>query len=104
MNHLKPQVTGSALGRGSLKTQVLKAGRMPLLPTEHIKIVIRPKGALHIAKIGSSMVTPAILQAAELTDEESLEDTVCPKTQQNIVVVSTSHSDHAYRYTRISFI
>ncbi|KAH7965462.1 hypothetical protein HPB49_008231 [Dermacentor silvarum] len=69
-----------------------------------IKIVIRPKGALHIAKIGSPVVTAAILQAAKLTDEESLEDTVCPNTQQNIVVVSTPHSDHADRYARISSI
>ncbi|KAH7965210.1 hypothetical protein HPB49_004703 [Dermacentor silvarum] len=96
MNHLKPQVTGPA--------QVLKVGRMPPLPTEDIKIVIRPKGALHIAKIGSPVVTAAILQAAKLTDEESLEDTVCPNTQQNIVVFSTPHSDHADRYARISSI
>lgn len=90
--------------RQPVKAQVLKAGRMPPLPTEDIKIVIRPKGALHIAKIGSPVVTAAILQAAKLTDEESLEDTVCPNTQQNIVVVSTPHSDHADRYARISSI
>ncbi|KAH7936950.1 hypothetical protein HPB49_006526 [Dermacentor silvarum] len=63
-----------------------------------------PKGALHIAKIGSPAVTAAILQAAKLTGEESLEDTVCPNTQQNIVVVSPPHSDHADRYARISSI
>ncbi|KAH7948988.1 hypothetical protein HPB49_003851 [Dermacentor silvarum] len=97
--------------RQPVKAQVLKAGRMPPLPTEDIKILIRdikilirPKGALHIAKIGSPVVTAAILQAAKLTDEESLEDTVCPNTQQNIVVVSTRHSDHADRYARISSI
>ncbi|KAH7966669.1 hypothetical protein HPB49_018485 [Dermacentor silvarum] len=89
--------------RQPVKTQVLKAGRMPPLPTEDIKIVIRPKGALHIAKIGSPGVTAAILQAGKLTDE-SLEDTACPNTQQNIVVVSTPHSDHADRYARISSI
>ncbi|KAH7959867.1 hypothetical protein HPB49_014447 [Dermacentor silvarum] len=77
---------------------------MPPLPTEDIKIVIRPKRALHIAKIGSLVVTAAILQAAKLADEESLEETVCPNTQQNIVVFSTPHSDHADRYARISSI
>lgn len=50
------------------------------------------------------MVTAAILQAANLTDEESSEDTVCPNTQQNIVVVSTPHPDHADRYARIRSI
>ncbi|KAH7949757.1 hypothetical protein HPB49_015176 [Dermacentor silvarum] len=57
-----------------------------------------------VLKIGSPVVTAAILQAAKLTDEESLEDTVCPNTQQNIVFVSTPHSGHADRYTRISSI
>ncbi|KAH7964906.1 hypothetical protein HPB49_002468 [Dermacentor silvarum] len=90
--------------RQPVKSQVLKAGRMPPLPTEDIKIVIRPKGALHIAKIGSPVVTAAILQAGKLTDEESLEDTVRPNAQQNIVVVSTPHSDHADRHARISSI
>ncbi|KAL1441318.1 hypothetical protein MTO96_008730 [Rhipicephalus appendiculatus] len=90
--------------RQRVKAQVLKAGRMPQLPTEDIKIVIRPKGALHIAKIGSPVVTAPILQAVNLTDEESLEDTVCPNTQQNIVVVSTPHPDHADRYVRIRSI
>ncbi|KAH7982262.1 hypothetical protein HPB52_003551 [Rhipicephalus sanguineus] len=77
---------------------------MPPLPTEDIKIVIRPKGALHITKIGSPVVTTAILQAAELTEEESLEDTICPNMQQNIVVVSTPDPDHADRYARIRSI
>ncbi|KAH7980668.1 hypothetical protein HPB49_018117 [Dermacentor silvarum] len=90
--------------RHPVKAQVLKAGRMPPLPTEDIKIVILPKGALHIAKIGSPVVTAAILQAAKLSDEESLEDTVCPNTQQNIIVVSTPHPDHADRYARIRSI
>ncbi|KAH7973098.1 hypothetical protein HPB52_021595 [Rhipicephalus sanguineus] len=90
--------------RQRVKAQVLKAGRMPPLPTEDIKIVIRPKGALHITKIGSPVVTTAILQAAELTEEESLEDTICPNMQQNIVVVSTPDPDHADRYARIRSI
>ncbi|KAH7949808.1 hypothetical protein HPB49_015535 [Dermacentor silvarum] len=52
------------------------------LSTEDIKIVIRPKGARHIAKIGSPVATAAIFQAAKLTVEENLEGTVCPNPQQ----------------------
>ncbi|KAH6947706.1 hypothetical protein HPB50_020786 [Hyalomma asiaticum] len=76
---------------------------MPPLPTEDMKIVIRPKGTLHIVKTGGPVVTAAILQAAKLTDEDSSEDTVCPNTQQNIVV-STPYLDHADRYARIRSI
>ncbi|KAL1468226.1 hypothetical protein MTO96_025596 [Rhipicephalus appendiculatus] len=90
--------------RSPARQPVLKAGRMPQLPMEGSKIVIRPKGALHIAKRGSPVVTAAILQAVNLTDEESLEDTVCPNTQQSIVVVSTPHPEHADRYVRIPSI
>ncbi|KAH6929217.1 hypothetical protein HPB50_024875 [Hyalomma asiaticum] len=90
--------------RQPVKAQVFKAGRMPPLPTEDIKIVNRPQSALHIIKIGGPVVTAAILQAAKLTDEESSEDTVCPNTQQNIVVVSTPYTDHADRYVRIRSI
>ncbi|KAH8038249.1 hypothetical protein HPB51_000190 [Rhipicephalus microplus] len=80
-----------------VKAQVLKAGRMPPLPTEDIKIVIRPK-------VGSSVVTAAILQAAKLSDNEIIKDTVCPNIQLTIVVVSTPDPDHADRCARIRSI
>ncbi|KAH6947855.1 hypothetical protein HPB50_021840 [Hyalomma asiaticum] len=54
--------------RQPAKAQVLKAGRMQLLPVEDNTIVIRPKGALHIVKVGGPVVTAAILQAAKFTD------------------------------------
>ncbi|KAH6938290.1 hypothetical protein HPB50_008348 [Hyalomma asiaticum] len=56
------------------------------------------------SRIGGPVVTAAILQAAKLTDEESSEDTVCPNTQQNIAVVSTTYPEHADRYVRIRYI
>ncbi|KAH7942689.1 hypothetical protein HPB51_028640 [Rhipicephalus microplus] len=77
---------------------------MPSLPMDDIKIVIRPNGALDIAKVGSPVVTAAILQAAELTDKEKIKDTVCSNIQQNIVVVSTHDLDHADRYVHIGSI
>ncbi|KAH7974660.1 hypothetical protein HPB49_017843 [Dermacentor silvarum] len=53
--------------RPPVKAQVLKAGRMPPLPSNEIKIIIRPKGALNIVKIGSPTVTTAVFQAAQLS-------------------------------------
>ncbi|KAH7935591.1 hypothetical protein HPB52_010177 [Rhipicephalus sanguineus] len=43
---------------------VIKASRMPPLPREEIKIVIRPQGGLDILKIGAPTVTTAIFAAA----------------------------------------
>ncbi|KAH7961502.1 hypothetical protein HPB52_009455 [Rhipicephalus sanguineus] len=84
-----------------VKLGVIKASRMPPLPREEIKIVIRPQGGLDILKIGAPTVTTAIFAAAGISTEESMEDTVCPNPRQNIVVVSTPRRTNADRYVRM---
>ncbi|KAG0411318.1 hypothetical protein HPB47_011558 [Ixodes persulcatus] len=90
--------------RKNVKSQVLKAGRMPQLPKNEIKIIVRPKGALNIPKVGSPTVTSAIFQATPLSPEESQDDTICPNVQQNIVVISTPRPHNADRYVRMKSI
>ncbi|KAH6926783.1 hypothetical protein HPB50_022168 [Hyalomma asiaticum] len=41
-------------GGAALKSKVLRAGKMPSLPRDDIKIVIRPRGGLNISKIGAA--------------------------------------------------
>ncbi|KAH7965213.1 hypothetical protein HPB49_004706 [Dermacentor silvarum] len=58
-----PQSQNSRSRSKTMKTskyQVSEAGRMPQLPKNEIKIIVRPKGALNIPKIGSPTVTGAI--------------------------------------------
>ncbi|KAL1424572.1 hypothetical protein MTO96_020040 [Rhipicephalus appendiculatus] len=88
----------------NVKAQVLKAGRMPPLPKDEIKIILRPKGGLHISKVGSATVTAAIFDATKITPAESQEDTICPNAQQNIIVISTPHPHNADRYVRLKSI
>ncbi|KAH7945784.1 hypothetical protein HPB49_020558 [Dermacentor silvarum] len=90
--------------RKNVKSQVLKAGRMPQLPKNEIKIIVRPKGALNIPKVGSPTVTAAIFQATQLSPEETQDDTICPNVQQNIVVISTPRPLNADRYVRMKSI
>ncbi|KAH7977690.1 hypothetical protein HPB49_003185 [Dermacentor silvarum] len=90
--------------RPPVKAQVLKAGRMPPLPSNEIKVIIRPKGALNIAKIGSTTMITAVFQAAQLSPAAIQQDTVCPNTQQNIVIVSTPSPQNADRYVCIKSI
>ncbi|KAH6920485.1 hypothetical protein HPB50_028529 [Hyalomma asiaticum] len=66
----------NALGTGqqgakskNVKGKVIKAGRMPKLPKEEIKIVVRPQGGLEIVKVGVPTVTAAIFAAAGITAE-----------------------------------
>ncbi|KAK8768249.1 hypothetical protein V5799_015286 [Amblyomma americanum] len=74
---------------------------MPRLPKEENKIVVRRKGGLDIVKVGAPTVTDAIFAAADITGDESAEDTVCPNSHQNIVVVSTLKRLNADRYAKL---
>ncbi|KAH7956403.1 hypothetical protein HPB52_008868 [Rhipicephalus sanguineus] len=94
----------SSKPKKNIKSQVLKAGRMPQLPKDEIRIIVRPNGGLNINKVGSLTVTAAIFQATQLTPEERQHDTICPNVQQNIVVVSTPRQFNAERYVRMKSI
>lgn len=84
-----------------IKVKVIKAGRMPRLPKDEIKIVVRPQGGLDIVKVGAPTVTVAIFAAAGITTEESADDTICPNSHQNIVVVSTPKRSNADHYAKM---
>lgn len=88
----------------NIRASVVKAARMPAMPLEESKIVVRPRGGLDIVKTGITTVAAAILAAAKITSEEGAADTICPNTQQNIMVVSTPHEDNAARYATIKEI
>ncbi|KAH7948371.1 hypothetical protein HPB52_020955 [Rhipicephalus sanguineus] len=62
----------------------------------------RPRGGLDIVK--TTTVATAMLAAAKITSEESAADTICPNTQQNIMVVSTPNENNAARYATIQEI
>ncbi|CAN7977156.1 unnamed protein product, partial [Ixodes persulcatus] len=74
------------------------------MPLEESKIVVRPRGGLDIVKTGTTTVASAILAAAKIKSEESAADTICPNTQQNIMVVCTPNEDNAARYATIKEI
>ncbi|KAH7936339.1 hypothetical protein HPB52_021545 [Rhipicephalus sanguineus] len=84
-----------------LKNKIIRAGRMPFLPREDTKIVIRPRGGLNIVKVGVTLVADAILAAAGISEEESQQDTLCPNVQQNIMVASTPNQENVSRYINI---
>ncbi|KAH6922411.1 hypothetical protein HPB50_013524 [Hyalomma asiaticum] len=103
---------GSALPGGSLasdprgkpkgaKQRIIRAGKMPHLPTDDTKVVIRPKGGLNISKIGGPAIAAAIFQATGIPEEERAADTICPNVQQNIIVVSTPSASNLHKYLRM---
>ncbi|KAM7289069.1 uncharacterized protein ISCGN_029206 [Ixodes scapularis] len=78
---------------------------MPVsMPKEDIKIVVRPRGGLNIAKMGGPAAMAAVTRAAKVTREEAGEDTVGINTQQNIIVISTPDERRATRYAKMTSI
>ncbi|KAL1438356.1 hypothetical protein MTO96_048145 [Rhipicephalus appendiculatus] len=102
--HGESQASAKAKFNKNVRASVIKAARMPAMPLEESKIVIRPREGLDIVKTGTTTVAAAILAAAKITSEESAADTICPNTQQNIMVVSTPNEDNAARYAKIQEI
>ncbi|KAH7979239.1 hypothetical protein HPB49_008805 [Dermacentor silvarum] len=84
-----------------LKSKIIRASRMPRMPKEHAKIIIRPRGGLNISKTGPTVIGKAIVEAAGLTPTQISSDIICPNIQQNIMVASTPNRDNASKYTRI---
>ncbi|KAH7941477.1 hypothetical protein HPB49_014261 [Dermacentor silvarum] len=68
-----------------IKSKIIRGGRMPPLPKEEAKIIVRPRGGLCISKVGPTAVADAIWQAAGLDSATRDTDTMCPNFQQNIM-------------------
>lgn len=99
---LKPTDGGRQLL--NLKTKLLKAARMPELPREDIKIIMRPRGGLDISEASRFEVSRAIAAAANINGEEAKHDVICPNKPQNIVIVSTPKRANADRYAAVDKI
>ncbi|XP_065285482.1 uncharacterized protein [Dermacentor albipictus] len=84
--------------------QVTAPLRLPKLPKDQIKIIVRPKGSLDVSKTDIILLAQALTMAAALTEQQTAEDTVCPNKMQNILVISTPHDQNARADARISKI
>ncbi|XP_054917180.2 uncharacterized protein [Dermacentor andersoni] len=99
-NQREHGVKKTAVG-GMVKNRVIRASRMPQLPEQHSKIIIRPRGGLNLNKVSTTTIGSAVIEASGLTEDEAREDVVCPNFTQNIIVVSTPKPEHAAKYVRI---
>lgn len=82
--------------------RISKAARMPVsLPKEEIKIIVRPRGGLHVARTEATRLMTAIITAAGITMQESKIDTICTNPTQNIIIVSTPSEDRARKYVQV---
>lgn len=79
-----------------------KSARMPAgIPRDEHKIIIRPRGGLHAGRVRATELMAAMRTATGIARDEALRDTICPNTQQNIIVVSTPCEARAAKYAQL---
>lgn len=89
---------------GRARDKVIKNARMPALPRDDFKIVLRPRGGINISKIGHADISEAVNEASGIPRDARTRDVICPNYQQNIIIASTSSRENAGRYARINKI
>ncbi|KAH8038868.1 hypothetical protein HPB51_003788 [Rhipicephalus microplus] len=81
-----------------------RTSKMPnVVPRDGIKIFVRRRGGLNIAKLQVTVAT-AIRQAAGVSREDGKTDKFCPMVYLNVVVVSTLDERRARACARLQFI
>ncbi|KAH6920071.1 hypothetical protein HPB50_028941 [Hyalomma asiaticum] len=77
------------------------ASRMPALPAEDYKIVVRPRGGFNVTDYGTDRIYCCLRNAAGIGKQAAEEDSICINIKQNVVVLSTPSEDRAIRYGAI---
>ncbi|KAH9379039.1 hypothetical protein HPB48_013121 [Haemaphysalis longicornis] len=84
--------------------EVICASRTPTLPSEEIKIFIRPQGGPDIANKGTASVASSIMAAAKIEKTERVDNMACPNFPQNSMDISITSIAAAEKYARIQEI
>lgn len=82
--------------------QLIAASRMPNLPPEDYRIIIRPRGGINVTEHGVDRIYHSIRRAAEIGTMAEEEDNICLNSKQNIIVLSTPSEDRAKKYVSIT--
>ncbi|KAH9384654.1 hypothetical protein HPB48_026665 [Haemaphysalis longicornis] len=89
----------TAAPQGAMK-RLAAASRLPRLPRDHIRIIVRPRDGLDVRKVSQIRLAQAIAMAAALAPAETEGDIVCPNIAQNILVVFHTGAEERKRLRR----
>ncbi|KAL1442865.1 hypothetical protein MTO96_046219 [Rhipicephalus appendiculatus] len=81
--------------------QITKASRVPRLPPEDYKVIVRPRGGLSVSEHRQARIYCCLRNAAGVGRDAAEEDSICINYRQNIVVMSTPSEERARRYGAI---
>ncbi|KAH9383245.1 hypothetical protein HPB48_024362 [Haemaphysalis longicornis] len=74
--------------RGAMK-RLATASRLPRLPREHVRIIVRPRDGLDVRKENHYAIMQAFVRAAGIAPEAAKADIICPNVVQNTLVNAT---------------
>ncbi|KAH7967153.1 hypothetical protein HPB49_023155 [Dermacentor silvarum] len=81
-----------------------QAPRLPELPKDDIKIILRPKEGLNVSKTSHVSLRDSILNAAGIHVNDAIIDTLRTNNFKNIIIISTPDMARAKRYNGIKAI
>ncbi|KAH7934523.1 hypothetical protein HPB51_029112 [Rhipicephalus microplus] len=97
----KPARARIGARRTGAVTRVAAASRLPPLPTDHHRVIVRPRGGLDVRRCNKFKFLQALLLAARLPPTAAEEDIVCTNDTQNIFVISTPNLQTAEAYAKV---
>ncbi|KAH7958894.1 hypothetical protein HPB49_006223 [Dermacentor silvarum] len=82
--------------------QIIRASRMPSLPKQDYRVIVRPRGGLNLSDYKLDRIYCCLRDAAGVGRETAEEDSLCINSKQNTVVLSTPSEDRARKYGAIN--
>ncbi|KAG0418601.1 hypothetical protein HPB47_004713 [Ixodes persulcatus] len=82
--------------------QIAMESRMPDLPTDDYRVVVRPRGGFNVVDYKTDRIYCCLRSAARIGREAAEEDSICLNIKQNVVVLSTPSEDRTLKYGSIS--
>lgn len=82
--------------------QIIRASRLPNLPKEDYRVIVRPRGGFSVSNYKLDRIYYCLRNAAGVGRETAEEDSICINSTQNIIVLSTPSEDRARKYGAIN--
>lgn len=82
--------------------KIIKASRLPNLPTEDYRVIVRPHDGLNVSEYRMDHIYCCLRNAAGVGRETAEEDSMCINNTQNILVISTPSEERARRYGAVT--
>ncbi|KAH7961235.1 hypothetical protein HPB52_006032 [Rhipicephalus sanguineus] len=56
--------------------RVVVGSRLPRMPEDHFRVIVRPKGGLNVSRVDHFALSKSLIMAAALTDKQAEQDSV----------------------------